>query len=375
MGTRTNWYIDDSVRVGSSTNLDKLFPNQYHVLPKAENPSSLNRVAADPALQYRFGGRLNTIDDYLARQRVTGLLVIKDDQALVERYQYDRKSTDRLTSNSMAKSLVSIGIGFALSEKLIRSLDDRVVEYVPELKGNIYGETRIRNLLRMASGARFIEDNMTRNDDAAKFARLHGSKGSMAALLAFNTRDAPEGERFHYASIETQVLTVVLRAATGKTASAYLAERLWRPMGAEADATWITAPDGLERGAAFFNATLRDWGRLERLLANDGALDGKQIIPKDYLIEATDWHKHPTAFAPKVSPAANGYGYQFWTMRGEKRRFLMRGVYGQAIYVDPELKLVLVHTAVAKKASINNDSMGAELSALWYGLVNTFGRW
>jgi CubicO group peptidase (beta-lactamase class C family) len=375
MGTRANWYTDDAVRVGSYTNLDKLFPNQFHVLHKAENPSPLNKVAAEPLLQYRFGGRLNTIDDYLAHQRVTGLLVIKDDLVLVERYQYDRKPTDRLTSNSMAKSLVSIGIGFALSEGRIRSLDDRVIEYVPALKGNVYGETRIRNLLRMASGARFSEDNTSRNDDAARFARLHGSKGSIAALRAFNTREAPEGQRFHYASIETQALTVVLRAATGKTLSDYLSERLWRPMGAEADATWITAPDGLERGEAFFNATLRDWGRLGRLLANDGVLNGRQIIPEDYLIEATDWHKHPAAFAPKVLPAANGYGYHFWTMRGQERRFYLRGVYGQAIYVDPELKLVLVHTAVAKTASIDNDSMGAELSALWYGLVNTFGRW
>ena len=193
---------------------------------------------------------------------MTGLLVIKDDQVLVERYQYDRKPTDRLTSNSMAKSLVSIGIGFALSEGRIRSLDDRVIEYVPELKGNVYGETRIRNLLRMASGARFSEDNIGRNDDAARFARLHGSKGSIAALRAFNTREAPEGERFHYASIETQALTVVLRAATGQTLSDYLSKRLWQPMGAVAEATWITASDGLERGAAFVNATLRDWDRL-----------------------------------------------------------------------------------------------------------------
>jgi CubicO group peptidase (beta-lactamase class C family) len=111
------------------------------------------------------------------------------------------------------------------------------------------------------------------------------------------------------------------------------------------------------------------------LLASDGALDGKPIIPRDYLLEATDWHRHPAAFAPKASPPANGYGYHFWTMRGEKRRFLMRGVYGQALYVDPELKLVLVHTAVAKTASIGHESMGAELGALWLGLVNTFGRW
>src|SRR5262249_19203519 len=326
MGTRANWYLDDSVRVGSYTNLDKLFPNEHHVLRKAEAPSPLARVAAEPALQYRFGGRANTIDDYLAHQRATGLLVIKDGQILVERYQYDRKPTDRLTSNSMAKSLVSIGIGLALSERHIRSLDDKAVEYVPELKGNIYGETTIRNLLRMASGARFTEDN-SRSDDAAKFAQLHGNKGSIPAILAFNVREAPEGERFHYASIETQVLTVVLRAATGKTLSEFLETRLWQAMGADADATWITARDRLERGAAPFNATLRDWGRLGNLLANDGSLNGKQIIPKDYLLEATDWHKHPATFAPKASPPANGYGYQFWIMRGEKRRFIMRGVY------------------------------------------------
>src|SRR4029077_355939 len=138
---------------------------------------------------------------------------------------------------------------------------------------------------RMASGARFSENNTGRNDDAATFARLHGNKGSIAAIRAFNTREAPEGEHFHYASIETQVLTLVLRAATGKSAAQYLGDRLWRPMGAEADATWITGPDDVERGAAFFNATLRDWGRLGRLLASDGALDGTQIIPRDYLLD------------------------------------------------------------------------------------------
>ena len=209
MGTRANWYTDDSVRVGSYTNLDKLFPNQHHVLTRAERPSPLTTVAVAPPLRYRFDGRVYSIDDYLAHQRTTGLLVIKDGQILIERYQYDRKPTDRLTSNSMAKSLVGIGIGFALSERLIHSLDARAVDYVPELRGNIYGETRIRSLLRMASGARFSENNTGRNDDAATFARLHGNKGSIAAIRAFNTREAPEGEHFHYASIETQVLTLV----------------------------------------------------------------------------------------------------------------------------------------------------------------------
>jgi CubicO group peptidase (beta-lactamase class C family) len=372
IGTRATWFMDETVRVGAFSNLDKLFP--HRVLHKAANPSPLRLAAVEPALRYSFGGRTHTIDDYLAHQRTTGLLVIKDGEVLVQRYQYDRTATDRFLSNSMAKSLVSIAMGLALSEKHIRSLDDKVVEYVPELKGNVYGETAIRNLLRMASGVRFTEDYDGR-DDLAKFSRLQATKGSIPGLLAFNGREVPEGERFHYASIETQVLAVVLCAATGKTLSGYLSEKLWQPMGAEADATWIIAPDGLERAAGNFNATLRDWGRLGLLLANDGVLDGKQIIPRDYLLEATDWHKHPAAFAPRRATKSYGYGYQFWTLPGEKRRFVLLGVYGQAIYVDPELKLVLVHTAVAKTARVGNEPMGAELSALWVGLVNTFGHW
>jgi CubicO group peptidase (beta-lactamase class C family) len=373
-GTRATWYLDDATRVGSYTNLDELFPGEHHVLHKAPRPSALPKVAPEPTLQYKFNGRTNTVDDYLAHQRTTGLLVIKDGRVLVERYQYDRKPTDRLVSNSMAKSLIGVGIGLALAEKRIRSLDDKASDYVPELEGNIYGETKIRNLLRMGSGARFTENERGR-DDAARFAKLHGRKGSIAAILAFNEREAPEGERFNYASIETQVLTVVLHAATGSTISEYLQKSLWHPMGAEADATWVIAPDGLERGSAFFSATLRDWGRVGLLLANDGAIDGRQIVPKDHLLEATDWHRHPAAFAPRQSPLSSGYGHQLWIMPGEKRRFYMRGAFGQTIYVDPELKLVLVHTAVAKTASIGTESMGAELGALWFGLVNTFGRW
>ena len=184
----------------------------------------------------------------------------------------------------------------------------------------------IWNLLRMASGVRFTED-YDGKDDLAKFSRLQATKGSIPGLLAFNEREVPEGERFHYASIETQVLAVVLRAATGKTLSEYLSEKLWQPMGAEADATWIIAPDGLERAAGNFNATLRDWGRLGLLLANDGVLDGKQIIPRDYLLEATDWHKHPAAFAPRRATKSYGYGYCPDVAGGEKAIRAARGLW------------------------------------------------
>ncbi len=370
VGSRSNWFYDETVRVGSFTHLDTIWP--HNTLARAQTPSELKRATEEPTFQYPFEGKKYSIDDYLEHQRVTGLLIIKDGQILVERYQYNRTAKDRFVSQSMAKSLVSLAIGLALSEGKIGSLDDTVATYVPELKGYAYGETQLRNILRMSSGVDFSEHYNGR-DDLAKFSLLLHTKGSIAALRAFNDRDDPEGERFHYASIETQVLAVVVRAVTGKNLSQYLTEKLWQPMGAEADATWVNTSDGLERAAADFSATLRDWGRLGVLLANDGRLNGQQILPQDYLLEATDWRCHPRIFAPKKATPWFGYGYQFWTFPTERRRFALIGIYGQAIYVDPELKLVLVHTAAAKNATISRESMARELNALWQALVKAQG--
>ncbi|MEP7085210.1 MAG: serine hydrolase, partial [Betaproteobacteria bacterium] len=257
IGTRATWYFDESVRVGSFSNLDKLLP--HHVLKKSAAPLYLKRVATNPKLTYRFNGSTYTLDDYLDHQRATGLLVIKDGEILAERYQYQRTAAHRFVSHSMAKSLVSIAMGFALAEKRIKSLDDKASDYVPELKGNVYGETTLRNLLRMSSGVKFSE-NYDGNDDLSKFSRMQSTRGTISGLLLFGQREAPQGERFHYASIETSALGAVLRAATGSSLSDYLDERLWQPMGAESDATWIIGPDGLERAAGNFNAVLRDYG-------------------------------------------------------------------------------------------------------------------
>ncbi len=191
----------------------------------------------------------------------------------------------------------------------------------------------------------------------------------------FTDREVEQGTRFHYASIETVVLAVLLRAVTGTTLSEYLAPRLWQPMGAEADASWIKSSDGLEIGSGSFNATLRDYGRLGMLLANDGAVGGKQVVPKDYLLEATDWHRQPAAFAPRRATPFFGYGYQFWTFPAEKRRFALLGVYGQSIFVDPELKLVMVITGAAKNASVGKEFFAAERNALWRGVVAKYGSW
>jgi CubicO group peptidase (beta-lactamase class C family) len=226
----------------------------------------------------------------------------------------------------------------------------------------------------MASGVAFKED-YSGQDDLSRFVRIRNTQGTIAALRAFTVREAPEGARFHYATSETAILSVLIKAVTGKTLSEYVTEKLWQPMGAESDAAWVRGIDGLDDGGGSFNAVLRDYGRLGVLLANDGAVGGKQILPRPYLLEATDWHKQPAAFAPGKATPYFGYGYKFWLFPGGKRRFALLGVYGQSIFVDPSLKLVMVVTAAAKTASVGKETLGRERDALWRGLVAWYGSW
>jgi CubicO group peptidase (beta-lactamase class C family) len=372
IGTPQSWFFGEHVRVGSFSHLDEILP--HHTLKRSAAPLPLPKAANAPDITYRFEEKDNSLDDFLSHQRVTGFLLIRDGQVLAERYQYDRSAQNRFVSHSMAKSIVSLAVGIALAEKRITSLDDTVARYVPKLAGNAYGETTIRNILRMASGVAFSEA-YNGQDDLTRFVRLRVAYDSIMALRDFNTREAEQGTRFHYASSETVVLTLLLQAVTGTTLSEYLTPRLWQPMGAEADATWIKYPDGTEEGMGAFNATLRDYGRLGILLANDGVVGGKQIVPKDYLLEATDWHRQPEAFKPQRATPYFGYGYQFWPFPGEKRRFALLGVYGQAIFVDPELKLVMVTTAATKTADVVGESYPREGGALWRAVVAKYGSW
>jgi CubicO group peptidase (beta-lactamase class C family) len=370
LGTPTTWFYDERVRVGSFSHLDDILP--HDTLRRSAAPLPLPKATDEPFIRYSFEQKTYRLNDFLDRQRITGLLLIRNGQILAERYQYDRTADQRFVSQSIAKSITSLAIGIALAEKKIASLDDTVAKYVPRLAGSSYGETTIRNILRMSSGVRFNEA-YDGNDDLKRFSIDRYKRNSIAALREFQIRDAEQGAHFHYASAETVNLVLVLRAVTGMSLTAYLTPRLWQPMGAEADASWVTLPDGTVSGAGSFNAILRDYGRLGMLLANDGMAGGKQLIPKDYLLDATDWHRQPDAFKPRRATPYFGYGYQFWLFPGETRRFALLGVYGQTIFVDPELKLVLVLTAAAKNAEVGKETLGRERDAFWRGIVESFG--
>ncbi len=365
--------------VGSFSAMDSLSP--YCTLPAASQPLKLGKAETETPFHYHYAGQTLTLDDYMQRQRATAVLVLKDGEIVAERYNYDRGLAMRMLSNSMAKTITALGVMRALEQGLIHSLDDTAASYVPALKGSLYGQTRLVNLLRMASGARYVED-YSAQDDRARFNAAVRSAGVLKAAQGVTERDVPQGQQFNYAGAQTQVLGLVLRAATGTTLCDYVGKNIWQPLGAESQATWLLNPvDQMELAQGGFNATVRDYARLGWMMANDGQLGDTSIVSREHLLDMTDAMRQPPDFRPGSmryhGSTYAGYGFQTWLMPGTHRRFALQGVYGQAILVDPELKLVVVHTAVGQDASgdASGKHLGSERDALFRGIVAQYGTW
>ena len=374
VGAPPTWYTTP-YRVGSWSALDRVGV-PVRAVARGADVMALPEAAAPPAIRYRWRNIGYTLDDYLERRRVTGLLILKNGQVVAERYRYARTPDARFLSFSMAKSVTSLLVGIALDKGLIASLDDPASRYVKDLEGSAYGATTVRQLLRMSSGIHFTE-RYDGNDDVAKLSRaITGASGPrpVALLRSFDERLAPAGEKFAYATAETEVLGRVLTGATGKTMAELTSEWLWKPMGAERDAFWRVGADGQEQAGGGFNATLRDWGRLGLLLAQDGQRDGRTIVPREYLLEATDAARQPPAFGPRRATPFFGYGYQFWLYPLKTRTFALQGIHGQTIYVQPSSGIVMVQTAVFDQASGRTEpEPHAERDALWRGVLATLG--
>lgn len=378
---RKSFLDDESMRVGSFTHhgeIPGLYGGKANTLKRADRAMPLPKAAVEANYRWRIDQQQSLgVDDYLSRQRIMGLMVVKDGVIQLERYQYERTPAHRFNSHSMAKSLTALAVGIALNEGKIKSLDDRADSYAQKLKGSLLGEATIRNLLRMASGVRNIQ-TYDGTGDSGRFDTALSRDGVEAAAAVLTVRERQQGVRFSYSSAQSATLGAVLRAATGMNVSDYLTPRLWQAIGAEQSALWRADKTGLEVTYGNFNAILRDYARLGVVLANDGVRpddpSSKQIIPREFLLDATDWKRVPEQFRPGKANPHMGYGYQFWILPGERRQFAMLGVYGQSIFVDPALKLVVVQTGVNATADAGDTSLARERLAFWRGVLAHYER-
>jgi len=275
------------------------------------------------------------LDAYVATQRSAALLVLHKGQLRLERYGLDFDASGRWTSFSVAKSLTSVLVGAAVRDGHIRSLDDKVTEYLPQLKGSAYEQVSVRQLLTMTSGVRWNEDYSDPQSDVARFNNHKSEDGSPAIVsyLRQLPRQAPPGERWLYSTGETNLVGILLGQATGKTLAQYLEEKIWIPAGMEHQATWLLSKTGQEISGCCIQASPRDYARFG-LFILDGARDqGRSLLPEGWLEQATTRQAD-------IGQKGRGYGYQWWTY--DDGSYTARGIFGQGVFIDPRRQLVIV---------------------------------
>ena len=368
-------------RVGTWSANEKVAASS--LVSPSDDPMPLPRWEDAPAISYRWGFSSKTLDDFMADTKTTGLMVIKDGRVVAERYQYGRQPDMRFRSFSMAKTFTAMLVGIAHGKGLIRSLDDKAADYWPEIAPSAYGQTTLRNLLRMSSGVPFRElYTWTPDDDIWLWGRvlfLPENRNRPEKIAEYlntkTTREVEQGQRFKYATIETEILGRVLSRAAGMSITQITQEWLWKPMGAESEARWLLAgADQGEGTGGSFNATLRDYARFGVLLANDGLRGHAQIIPREFLLDATDAARQPAAFRPRHATPGMGYGYQTWIAPFKERTFALQGIHGQHIMVQPKSGIVMVQTSVNDQPSGRQDGRPYQMrDALWMGVLKSLG--
>ncbi len=278
------------------------------------------------------------VEAFMAAQNVAGLLVLQDGKVRLERYALGYSREGRWTSFSVAKSVTSTLVGAAIRDGYIKSLDEPVTKYIPDLAGAGYDGVTIRQILTMTSGVRWNEDYTDPNSDVARmFAEPvpAGADPTVMYMRKLPRVDEP-GAKFVYKTGETNLIGVLVRRATGKKLADYLSEKVWRRYGMERDAFWMTDTSGAEVSGCCLSVSLRDYARIGQM-SLDG---GKGIVPNGWFADATKTH---------ATFPGGGYGYQWWTMPGGV--YAAQGIFGQVILVDPASKLVMVASSAWPKAT------------------------
>jgi CubicO group peptidase (beta-lactamase class C family) len=274
------------------------------------------------------------VDDYMEDQRAAALVIVQDGKIRLEKYGIDFGPSGRWTSFSVAKSLTSTLVGAAIKDGHIRSIDDKVSDYIPDLRGSVYDNVSIKQLMTMTSGVKWNEDYGDPKSDVALFGK-HKSEPGVDVTVSYMRklkREAPPGTKWVYKTGETNLIGVLASSATKKSLSDYLSEKIWQPFGMEQDASWLLGNTGHEISGCCIQASTRDFARFGLFMLGGGIVDGKSVLPEGWIAEATI--KHVDTGYPEY-----GYGYQWWILNDGA--YSARGIFGQGIFIDPKRKLVI----------------------------------
>jgi len=278
------------------------------------------------------------IEQYLAGQREAGIVIVQDGKVRFEHYGLGFDAKGRWTSFSVAKSFTSTLVGAAIQDGYIKSLEDKVSQYIPDLRGSAYDDVSIRQLLTMSSGVKWNEDYEDPNADVGKFNNAKPDPGVDATVSYMRKlpRAHPPGEVWHYNTGETNLIGVLVSSATKKPLSQYLQEKIWQPAGMEGEATWLLGATGHEIAGCCLQAETRDYARFGLFVLAGGKAGDKQIVP-------TDWFTMAAHKQKDIGQPGKGYGFQWWTY--DDGSVAAQGIFGQGIFIDPKRHLVIASNA------------------------------
>jgi CubicO group peptidase (beta-lactamase class C family) len=305
------------------------------------------------SIEYSENGEVKQagFDEFLEMTGTTAFIAIHDDTILYENYFNDFQRESIVTSFSSAKSINSALIGIAIDEGFINSVDDPVVDYIPELRGRGLDELTIEHLLDMSSGILYLEDEnmfplLAPFSDDAKTYYYPDLRG---LALGVQAGDEPVGEAFHYNNYHPLLEGIILERATGQAVAVYLQEKIWKPLGMEFPASWSldSEESGFEKMESGINARAIDFAKFGRLFLNNGNWEGQQIISAEWVAASTrpdPNDNRPWITFPQYKESGGYYRYHWWGLVREDGHydFMARGHLGQTIYVCPQTKLVIV---------------------------------
>ena len=284
------------------------------------------------------------IDAYMESQRSAAMVILHDGKLVYEKYGLGFGPEGKWTSFSVAKSLTSTMVGAAVKDGHIKSLDDKVTDYIEGLKGSAYDDVTVRQLLTMTSGVRWNEDYTDPKSDVALFNEHKAAEGEDATVSYMKTlpREAPAGEKWVYKTGETNLIGVLVSEASGKPLAEYLSEKVWAPYGMEQDATWLLGSTGHEISGCCIQAATRDYARFGQFILEGGMAGGSAVLPDGWLADATSKQAD-------IGEPGRGYGYQWWT--NDDGSFAAQGIFGQGIFIDPARKLMIASNSNWPKAT------------------------
>jgi CubicO group peptidase (beta-lactamase class C family) len=323
-----NSLFDAQVIVHNFSHMDDLF---FHVpLSRGAGPVSPLPMGVQVTLSA-------DAEQWIKDRSVTGLVILKNGQVVQDRSFLGTGPDDLRISWSVAKSFLASLWGVLDAEGLMPPLDAQVVAYAPGLKGSAYDGATIRDVMTMSSGVGFNEDYLDFWSDINKMGRVLALGGSMDGFAAgLATRVAEPGSRWHYVSIDTHVIGMVIRGATGKDIPELMNSRILEPLGLEAAPYYLSDGDGISFVLGGLNLRTRDYARFGQMILQGGAWQGRQVVPADWVHAMT---------RPQAKDGS-AYGFQWWIPAGPAPGEVMaQGIYGQYIYVNPPLGVVIAVNA------------------------------